>query len=234
MLSTTSSRRSIRITRTLARRAPLRSLSTDPSPPPSAAPPQHAHPPAPKANPPGAGRSRALFSPTPRAAGARPAPPLLPYLSPTFAPNQRLSVPDEKRALLERVVGAFHAPVRYAFAYGSGVFAQAGYDAPGASAPMLDFVLAVSHAGHWHSINMQQFPGHYPYGMRLLGSDVVSRVQEMGPGVWFNTYVQMEGVVSLPLRLPAVPFPSFLVLVLFVFHFFATLKDFRRQSNTAS
>ncbi|CAA7271316.1 unnamed protein product [Cyclocybe aegerita] len=141
--------------------------------------------------------------------------PLLPKLPPTFGRNQLLPVTDSTRALLESIVGGFEAPIRYAFAYGSGVFEQDGYalsssKAPSASgsvgpstsvvpsrradAPMLDFMFAVTHPAHWHSINMQQHPSHYPLHARALGSSYVSRVQELGPGVWFNAYVPMKDV----------------------------------------
>lgn len=63
--------------------------------------------------------------------------------------------------------------------------------------PMLDFMFAVRHPDHWHSINMNQFPSHYPLHARILGSDFVSRVQEVGPGVWFNAFVKVNGVVSI-------------------------------------
>lgn len=49
------------------------------------------------------------------------------HLPQRFGANQRLTVPDETRALLEEIVGTFRAPIRYAFAYGSGVFKQLGY-----------------------------------------------------------------------------------------------------------
>jgi len=93
-------------------------------------------------------------------------------------------------------VNKFDAPIRYAFAYGSGVFEQEGYkekQARDGTAPMLDFMFAVTHPAHFHSINMQQFPAHYPLHARALGSSYVTRVQEFGPGVWFNAYVPMEG-----------------------------------------
>ena len=38
-----------------------------------------------------------------------------------------LKVPDSTRALLEEITHSFDAPIRYAFAYGSGVFTQKGY-----------------------------------------------------------------------------------------------------------
>mgnify|MGYP001575217478 FL=1 len=38
-----------------------------------------------------------------------------------------IEVPSEVQRDLEDVMAAFKAPVRYAFAYGSGVFRQEGY-----------------------------------------------------------------------------------------------------------
>ncbi|KAH9841627.1 mitochondrial matrix Mmp37-domain-containing protein [Rhodofomes roseus] len=167
-----------------------RSLATEsvshahPLPPPP--PPSHAkHPSAAKP------ASRARLNPQPRP--ARPLRhPTLAHLPPTFGRNQILPVADSTRALLENIVAQFNAPIRYAFAYGSGVFEQDGYKKE--EKPMLDFMFAVTHAAHWHSINMNQFPGHYPLHARVLGSGFVSRVEEISPGVWFNTLVPMEGV----------------------------------------
>lgn len=62
---------------------------------------------------------------------------------------------------------------------------------------MLDFMFAVTHPDHWHSINMQQNPSHYALHARMLGSSFVSKVEDISPGVWFNAYVPMKGVVSL-------------------------------------
>jgi translocator assembly and maintenance protein 41 len=107
-------------------------------------------------------------------------------------------VSNSTRALLESIVTQFNAPIRYAFAYGSGVFEQDGYAAQssGADAPMLDFMFAVTHPAHWHSINMQQHPSHYPLHARALGSSYVSKIEELGPGVWFNAFVPINGVVG--------------------------------------
>lgn len=126
--------------------------------------------------------------------------PHFPELPPSFGRNQMLPVSNSTRALLESIVAQFNAPVRYAFAYGSGVFEQEGYvqqTTTGKDAPMLDFMFAVTHPSHWHSINMQQHPSHYPLHARTLGSDFVSYVQDVRPGVWFNAYVPMNGVVSM-------------------------------------
>lgn len=119
--------------------------------------------------------------------------PYLPHLPPTFGKNQFLPVADSTRTLLESIVSNFNAPIRYAFAYGSGVFEQDGYSS--AKKPMIDFLFAVNHPSHWHSINMSQFPGHYPLYSRVFGSDFVSRVQGISPGLWFNAYVPMNDVV---------------------------------------
>ncbi|EAU85871.2 hypothetical protein CC1G_02894 [Coprinopsis cinerea okayama7 len=121
----------------------------------------------------------------------------LPKLPPSFGSNQLLPVSNSTRALLESIVAKFDAPIRYAFAYGSGVFEQDGYaekKKEGAEGPMLDFMFAVTHPAHFHSINMHQFPSHYPLHARMFGSSYVSRVQDIGPGVWFNAYVPMNGV----------------------------------------
>lgn len=124
----------------------------------------------------------------------------LPRLPPTFGRNQLLPVTDATRALLEDVVAKFNAPIRYAFAYGSGVFEQDGREQD-AETPMLDFMFAVTHPAHFHYINMQQYPAHYPMHARMLGSSYVERVEDIGPGVWFNAYVPMNGKVSYLFRL---------------------------------
>ncbi|GAA6055693.1 hypothetical protein JCM3770_001024 [Rhodotorula araucariae] len=111
----------------------------------------------------------------------------------TFGRNQIIEVAEDVQRDLEDVLQHFAAPVRYAFAYGSGVFRQQGYTDK--DKPLLDFVFAVSHPSHWHAINMQQNPQHYSLPMRLLGSDAVSWMQEKGLGanVWFNVDVEVNG-----------------------------------------
>lgn len=125
----------------------------------------------------------------------------------TFGRNQLLPVSSSTRALLESIVAQFDAPIRYAFAYGSGVFEQDGYTTKeSGEKPMLDFMFAVTHPSHWHSINMHQNPSHYPLHARTFGSSYVSRIEELGPGVWFNAYVPMNGVVrafTSPLHMEA-------------------------------
>ncbi|KAJ4482071.1 mitochondrial matrix Mmp37-domain-containing protein [Lentinula aciculospora] len=153
-------------------------------------------------------RSRSSLYPRPRPAHPSHYPPLQ-DLPPTFGRNQLLPVSNSTRALLESIVTQFDAPIRYAFAYGSGVFEQDGYGASastsstgnttvnkpiGPNAPMLDFMFAVTHPAHFHSINMHQHPSHYTLHSRIFGADYVSAVQAIAPGVWFNTLVPMNGV----------------------------------------
>lgn len=134
--------------------------------------------------------------------------PHIPYIPPSFGKNQQSDIPDASRIALTKVVDSFQAPVRYAFAYGSGVFSQLGYEhhveavdgreakEKGKGKPLVDFILATPYIEHFHSINMRQNPSHYPSYMRLLGSKAVSKLQEFGgAGVWFVAYVEVEGVV---------------------------------------
>lgn len=172
----------------------IRSLSTESIPTPGS---QLPPPPPPLKHPPQKPFIRTRLNPAPRPVivHRRQA---LPYLPPTFGRNQILPVTDATRALLEDIVAQFNAPIRYAFAYGSGVFEQDGYKTNNPTSqdgPMLDFIFAVTHSDHWHSINMNQFPGHYPLHARALGSSFVSKVEDLSPGVWFNAYIPMKGVV---------------------------------------
>jgi mitochondrial translocator assembly and maintenance protein 41 len=177
------------LARRLARCAQLsiRSLSTDTIPHPTSQPPP---PPPPKST------RQSRLDPAPRRSEHGRIP-FLTHLPPTFGRNQLLPVADSTRALFESIVAGFDAPVRYAFAYGSGVFDQAGYSS--VHPPMIDFIFAVSHPAHWHSINMTQHPGHYPLYARALGSSFVSSVQDINPGLWFNAYIPMKGVVCMTL-----------------------------------
>ncbi|KAI0702304.1 mitochondrial matrix Mmp37-domain-containing protein [Cytidiella melzeri] len=181
--------------RAVISRLAVRSLSTEQVHSSSGTPqlPPHLPPPTGHGTRP-ASRSRINPAPRPAVSRTRQA---LPSLPSTFGRNQILPVADSTRALLEAIVSEFNAPIRYAFAYGSGVFEQDGYSTTNpksTNGPMLDFLFAVTHASHWHSINMNQFPSHYPLYARGLGSDFVARVEDVAPGVWFNTFVPMKGV----------------------------------------
>ncbi|KAJ1554048.1 Mitochondrial translocator assembly and maintenance protein 41 [Nowakowskiella sp. JEL0078] len=102
-----------------------------------------------------------------------------------------LSSSLETQKKLSDVLNSFDAPIRYAFAYGSGVFKQRGYD--GAKEPMIDFVFGVRHPQHWHSLNMRQNRSHYS-GVAVLGSQWVGKIQEFGAGIYYNPYVHVNGM----------------------------------------
>ena len=65
------------------------------------------------------------------------------HLPLTFCENRLLPVAGFVRMLLEPIVSKFNPPVRYAFAYGLGVFEQDGHSP--AEKPITDFIFAVDH-----------------------------------------------------------------------------------------
>lgn len=99
---------------------------------------------------------------------------------------------SEIRDRVRRLLREFRAPVQYAMAYGSGVFSQGKGTS---SKPMIDLILGVSHTQHWHSLNLRQHRSHYSF-LGSLGSGAVSYVQDnLGAGVYFNPYVDIQGTV---------------------------------------
>ncbi|KAH8148755.1 uncharacterized protein LAJ45_07098 [Morchella importuna] len=110
--------------------------------------------------------------------------------------NQHLPLAHELQGYLRSLMMQFRAPVRYAFAYGSGVFSQ-GAAAARASGkkPMIDLMFGVTYTQHWHSLNLGQHRDHYSF-MGTLGSGAISYVQDkMGAGVYFNPYVDINGTL---------------------------------------
>lgn len=119
---------------------------------------------------------------------------------------------EEFKEALRQILWKFRAPIRYAFAYGSGVFSQSGNTSPGTgsyhpAAPqaiqavqqgrgkMIDFIFGVSYSQHWHALNLQEHRDHYS-GLGSLGSYMVSQVQDKwGAGVYFNPYVTVNGTL---------------------------------------
>ncbi|KAE8443990.1 hypothetical protein EG329_001119 [Mollisiaceae sp. DMI_Dod_QoI] len=132
-----------------------------------------------------------------------------------FGVNQHIVINDEFKEALRQILWQFRAPIRYAFAYGSGVFPQSQ---PSAIAPssatsvhphaplavqkaqngnpkMIDFIFGVSYTQHWHSLNLHQHRDHYS-ALGSLGSGAVSAVQDKwGAGVYFNPYVTVNGTL---------------------------------------
>ncbi|KAF2436347.1 mitochondrial import protein mmp37 [Tothia fuscella] len=133
----------------------------------------------------------------------------------TFGYNQFMKTNEEFKEALRQILWKFRAPIRYAFAYGSGVFAQSSGDAPSSTAKpsphehppeaiakwqkgggkMIDFIFGVSYTQHWHSLNLSQHRDHYSF-LGSLGSGLVSRVQDnWGAGVYFNPYITVNGTL---------------------------------------
>ncbi|KAI0994240.1 hypothetical protein K3495_g13942 [Podosphaera aphanis] len=134
-----------------------------------------------------------------------------------FGANQHIKIDNEFKEALRQILWQFRAPIRYAFAYGSGVFPQsiqpnnssvtrkisklhphappAVIKAQGETPKMIDFIFGVSHTQHWHSLNLAQNRDHYSF-MGSLGSGAVAAVQDnWGAGVYFNTYVPVNGII---------------------------------------
>ena len=120
---------------------------------------------------------------------------------------------DEFKEALRQILWQFRAPIRYAFAYGSGVFPQGGSSgsttasishpnpSPAVSTvqkgggKMIDFIFGVSYTQHWHSLNLQQHRKHYS-AVGTLGSYAISRIQDnWGAGVYFNPFVTVNGTL---------------------------------------
>lgn len=132
-----------------------------------------------------------------------------------FGVNQHMIINYELKEALRIMLRQFNAPIVYCFAYGSGVFPQGeqGHSiseaefravhpkppqslvqAQKGSPKMIDFIFGVSHTQHWHSINMKQHRSHYS-GIASLGSGFVSHVQNWGAGVYFNPFIEMNGML---------------------------------------
>lgn len=128
-----------------------------------------------------------------------------------FGTNQHIRVNEDFKESLRQILWKFRAPIRYAFAYGSGVFSQANTSSPNLSphpnAPeaitkwqqgggkIIDFIFGVSFTQHWHSINLHDHPDHYS-ALRRLGSYPISKIQDsIGAGVYFNPYITVNGIM---------------------------------------
>jgi mitochondrial translocator assembly and maintenance protein 41 len=133
----------------------------------------------------------------------------------SFGVNQHIIINEEFKEALRQMLWKFRAPIRYAFAYGSGVFPQKEsgrsslstnstlHPSPPAAITkvqngnpkMIDFIFGVSYTQHWHSINLQEHRDHYS-AVGSLGSYAVSKIQDsFGAGCYFNPYVTVDGTL---------------------------------------
>lgn len=132
-----------------------------------------------------------------------------------FGVNQHMIINEEFKEALRQILWQFKAPIRYAFAYGSGVFTQHNSNpsfkssasnlhpnppdaiskVQGGGQKMIDFIFGVSYSQHWHSLNLQEHRDHYS-AVGSLGSYAVSKLQDsFGAGVYFNPYVTVNGTL---------------------------------------
>lgn len=103
---------------------------------------------------------------------------------------------QEFKEALRQILWQFRAPIRYAFAYGSGVFSQSsGSSIQPAKGKMIDMIFGVSYTQHWHALNLQQHRDHYSF-LGSMGSGLITKIQDnWGAGVYFNPYVTINGTV---------------------------------------
>ncbi|KAJ7994461.1 hypothetical protein DPEC_G00249500 [Dallia pectoralis] len=93
-----------------------------------------------------------------------------------------------------RILSQFPQDISLAFAYGSGVFKQDGTSQSQMAKNMLDFVLVVDDPVTWHTMNLIQNRKHYSL-LKVLGPRKISRIQEHGAGVYYNTLVPVDGKI---------------------------------------
>lgn len=92
-------------------------------------------------------------------------------------------------AEISELLGQF-PEVDFAFAYGSGVVTQGGYDySKQKDLPMLDLILVVEDSVAWHTANMARNPHHYSPLIPLNASGVTFVQERLKARFWFNTYV---------------------------------------------
>ncbi|KAJ7316788.1 hypothetical protein JRQ81_002950 [Phrynocephalus forsythii] len=95
---------------------------------------------------------------------------------------------------LRRILAHFPQELSLAFAYGSGVFQQAGASTAGKENNMLDFVFAVDDSVSWHTANLLKNRSHYSF-LKYFGPKSISYVQKCGAGIYYNTLVPCNGRV---------------------------------------
>uniref|UniRef100_A0A8B9DZU0 Phosphatidate cytidylyltransferase, mitochondrial n=1 Tax=Anser cygnoides TaxID=8845 RepID=A0A8B9DZU0_ANSCY len=91
-----------------------------------------------------------------------------------------------------RVLAHFPQELSLAFAYGSGVFRQAGPSAGHSENNMLDFVFAVDDSVTWHMMNLLKNKSHYSF-LKVFGPKQISNIQSYGAGIYYNTLVPCNG-----------------------------------------
>ncbi|XP_064580140.1 phosphatidate cytidylyltransferase, mitochondrial isoform X2 [Zonotrichia leucophrys gambelii] len=103
-----------------------------------------------------------------------------------------LPVLSSSAVKFRRVLAQFPQELSLAFAYGSGVFRQAGASADHGETNMLDFVFAVDDVVTWHMTNLSKNRSHYSF-LKFFGPKNISTIQGYGAGIYYNTLVPCNG-----------------------------------------
>ncbi|XP_037242123.1 phosphatidate cytidylyltransferase, mitochondrial [Falco biarmicus] len=103
-----------------------------------------------------------------------------------------LPVLSSSAVKFRRVLAHFPQELSLAFAYGSGVFRQAGASAGHGENNMLDFVFAVDDSVTWHMMNLLKNRSHYSF-LKVFGPKQISSIQNYGAGIYYNTLVPCNG-----------------------------------------
>lgn len=92
-----------------------------------------------------------------------------------------------------RLLSKFPENFSYAFAYGSGVKKQLGYDDADQQKNMIDMVFCVDQPLQWHAHNLRANPTHYSGLGRLCGATGINHYQNaIGAKVYCNTLVPLD------------------------------------------
>ncbi|NXS06700.1 TAM41 protein, partial [Neodrepanis coruscans] len=99
-----------------------------------------------------------------------------------------LPVLSSSAVKFRRVLAHFPQELSLAFAYGSGVFRQAGAAPEQGQNNMLDFVFAVDDSVAWHMMNLLKNRSHYSF-LKFFGPKQITSIQRYGAGIYYNTLV---------------------------------------------
>ncbi|XP_014447953.1 phosphatidate cytidylyltransferase, mitochondrial [Tupaia chinensis] len=91
-----------------------------------------------------------------------------------------------------KILSHFPEELSLAFAYGSGVYRQAGPNSDQKNA-MLDFVFTVDDPVTWHSKNLKKNWSHYSF-LKILGPRIITSIQNnYGARVYCNPLITCDG-----------------------------------------
>ncbi|XP_074054647.1 phosphatidate cytidylyltransferase, mitochondrial isoform X1 [Macrotis lagotis] len=100
--------------------------------------------------------------------------------------------PSVSGVTFRQILTNFPENLSLAFAYGSGVYRQAGPNG-GRKDLMLDFVFTVDDPVAWHAKNLQKNRAHYSF-LRVFGPKFIAKVQNnYGAGIYYNTMITCAG-----------------------------------------